>query len=252
MPSSFRKSCAFFDIDGTLLESFIIQSFPRYLTENGFVEPRYQNEIDRIVNHYLSGEVTYREAAEAIPNLYALALKWKHKNDVKHWAKEFIQAYLPEHIFPYSKQLVHGVGKLVDFKIAISGSPIEVVEELKYLGFDRVYGSIFEENQDVYTGRVMANLILGEEKTRFVEKICEELDLDLSKSVAFCDTDQDEPLLSMVGLPIAVNPNKRLKEICALNGWKFFEKEELDNIENFYTSSKTTSQPLNAPYWKSY
>lgn len=232
MPSSFKKSCAFFDIDGTLIEGFIIQSFPRYLTRNGFIKPTYSDRIDHIVNRYLLGEVTYREAAETIPNIYALALKGKHEYDVKHLAKEFMQTYLQEHIFPYSKQLVYGVGKLVDFMIAISGSPIEAVEEIGCLGFDKVFGSIFEEKQHAYTGRVLANLILGEEKTRFVDRICEELNLDLSRSVAFGDTDQDEPLLSMVGLPIAVNPNKQLRGICTLRSWKFFEKEGLENVEN--------------------
>lgn len=36
-----RRSCAFFDIDGTLIEGFIIQIFPRYLADVGFIKAAY-------------------------------------------------------------------------------------------------------------------------------------------------------------------------------------------------------------------
>ncbi len=36
-----KRKCAYFDVDGTLLEVFIIQSFSRYLTNKGFIEATY-------------------------------------------------------------------------------------------------------------------------------------------------------------------------------------------------------------------
>ena len=42
-----KSKCAYFDIDGTLLECFIIQSFPHYLANKGFIESTYpDNEAD--------------------------------------------------------------------------------------------------------------------------------------------------------------------------------------------------------------
>lgn len=229
--SSFHRNCSFFDIDGTLLKGLIIQSFPRFLADKGFIETTYPNKIDKIISDYNSRKVSYREAAEIVPSLYASALKGKRMNDVKNWARKFTKIYLPNHIFSYTKKLVHHVNNLVDATIAISGSPLEVVEELKEMGFDMTYGSLFEEKFGVYTGRVLANLILGEEKAEFARKICEELDVDLSRSVAFGNTDQDAPLLSMVGLPIAVNPNKRLQEICISKGWRCLDKEGPNDLK---------------------
>lgn len=240
--SSFHRSCSFFDIDGTLLKGLIIQSFPRFLADKGFIETAYSNKIDKIISDYNSRKVSYREAAEIVPSLYASALKGKRMNDVKNWAIKFIKIYLPEHIFSYTKKLVHHVSNLVDVTIAISGSPLEVVEELKEIGFDMTYGSLFEEKFGVYTGRVLANLILGEEKAEFARKICEELDVDLSRSVAFGNTDQDAPLLSMVGLPIAVNPNKRLQEICISKGWRCLDKEGPNDLKKMIWWLKTLNK----------
>ena len=109
--------------------------------------------------------------------------------------------------------------------------PMKWLKKLEPLGFDRVYGSIFEEKCSIFTGRIVANLILGEVKAEYTRNICEELDVDLSRSVAFGDTDQDVPLMRLVGSPIAINPNARLKEICALKGWKLLESEDLDDLD---------------------
>jgi phosphoserine phosphatase len=58
-------SCAFFDVDGTLLEGFMIQSFPRFLADKGIVDSKYPNKIDEVALAYVSGRSSYRQAAEA-------------------------------------------------------------------------------------------------------------------------------------------------------------------------------------------
>jgi len=229
--SSNRRSGAFFDIDGTLLRGFIIQEFPRFLVTEGFIEPVFPDQIDKAISSYYSGAASYREIAEVIPRLYASALEGRGVDDVKELAKRFIEVYLPQRILPYSKPLIRSVSELVDVTIAVSGSPIEVVEELEELGFDKIYGSIFENKSGIYTGRVIINLILGEEKAELVRRVAEELKVDLSKSLAFGDTDQDAPLLSLVGLPIAINPNRKLREICKSKGWRWLDKEDLQDLE---------------------
>jgi len=228
--NSSSRNCAFFDIDGTLLKGFIIQSFPRYLADSGYIEPTYPDNIDSIVVDYRSGKMSYRVAAEEVPNLYANALKGLKLSTVKTWAEKFMASYLPTHIFPYTKSLVKYVASLVDMTVAVSGSPREVVDELQEVGFDKVYGSLFKLNSGVYTGKVKANLILGEVKGAIIHNIVKEYNIDLEKSIAFGDTDQDEPMLEMVRIPIALQPNSALKEICRVRGWKCFETKDLYDI----------------------
>ena len=62
------------------------------------------------------------------------------------------------------------------------------------------------------------------------KKISKELNISLSRSVAFGDTDQDAFLLNMVGLPLAINPNKKLRKICSSKDWLILEKEDLQNL----------------------
>lgn len=225
-----QKNCAFFDVDGTLFSGYIIQNFPRYLADNGHIETEYSIKIDKIIMNYESKKIEYREAAESVAILYALALKGKHNKEIKQWAKDFMQFYIPAKILPYSKQLILQIKNLFDVTIAISGSPIEPIIELKILGFDKLFGSLIELKNGVYTGKVITNLILGEEKAKTVKKISKELSIDLYRSIAFGDTDQDVFLLNMVGLPIALNPNKKLRTICNSKDWLILEKEELQDL----------------------
>jgi putative phosphoserine phosphatase/1-acylglycerol-3-phosphate O-acyltransferase len=225
-----KRNCAFFDVDGTLLAGYIIGSFPGYLADKGFIDAKYPNEVHRIISNYGKGNIEYKEAAETVANLYALALKGKQESQTKNWARDFMEDYLPEHLFSYSKQLVLHMRTLVDITIAVSGSPKVTIEEIQSLGFDNLYGSLFEIEEGVYTGKVVANLILGEEKAKIVQNISKELNIDLSRSIGFGDTDQDEFVLNLVGLPIAVNPNKKLRQICKFRNWLVLEKEDLKDL----------------------
>ena len=227
-----EKSCAFFDLDGTLLRGFIIQAFPRFLADSGFIEPRYPDEIAEVGSRYSSGRISYREAAEIVPEKYASAVRGKNLDDVKRYASRFMATYVPEHAFPYSIPLINEMRTLFDLTVVLSGNPHHVIAELKPLGFDKIYGSIFELNNGEYSGEVSTNLILGEEKARLVRKISRELSLDLSKSIAFGDSDQDAPMLSLVGIPVAVNPNEKMKEICEMKGWRWFTTEDLKDFDS--------------------
>jgi HAD superfamily hydrolase (TIGR01490 family) len=223
-----QKTCAFFDIDGTLVKGFIIQSFPRFLAEKGVIASKFPHKMDEIVSAYISGKASYRKVAEAVPAYYVAALKGKQQKEIKDWSKKFIKAYLPSHLLTFSNQLVHNVSELVDVTIALSGSPTEVVEEMKELAFNKFFGSTFEVENGVYTGKVSANLILGEQKADLAKRISQELRIDLRKSVAFGDTDQDVPLLSVVGLPIVLNPNKKWEKTCISRGWLRFDQKNMD------------------------
>lgn len=214
------------------LKVFFIQSFPRYLANKGFIESTYPDEIDEIISDYYSNIVSYRKVAEVIPTLYASSLKGKLVADVNYYAKKFMKAYIPKHIFSYSKPLIDAVSQLVDFTVALSGSPFEVIKELKTMGFDKIVGSYFEQKSGIYTGKVIANLILGEVKAFSAKIIAEELDIDLTRSIAFGDTDQDEHLLSLVGNPIAIKPTRKQREICISRSWKWVNKEDLYDLNN--------------------
>ena len=50
----------------------------------------------------------------------------------------------------------------------------------------------------------------------------------MKKSFAYSDSHNDLPLLSMVGHPVAVNPDKLLKIYAMSAGWKIYDFKRKD------------------------
>ncbi|MBS7609232.1 haloacid dehalogenase-like hydrolase [Candidatus Bathyarchaeota archaeon] len=153
--NGFSKRGAFFDLDGTLIRGLMIRVFRRYLADMGKIDRKIADKIDFIVSAYERGEVSYPQVARRVPALYASGIKGLRIGPMPALVRDFVEDYVPKNLFPYSKALLNFV-KSFNLVIAISGSPQEVVEELKaQLGFDEAYGSLFTTNRNgVYTGTV--------------------------------------------------------------------------------------------------
>ncbi len=221
-------SCALFDIDGTLLRGFIIRSFHEYLAKHKVVDERYTGEITDISDRNIRGELSYRETAERVPALFAESLRGVKVELVESHAMAFMRGYVPKTLLWYSRMLVDAMRATVDVVIALSGSPIEPIRRLHDLGFHGEYGTVFEEEEGVYTGKVERNLILGEVKAEAARRMAMEHGVDLNRSVAFGDSDQDAETLGLVGLPIALNPSPRMRSICGERGWLWYTEESIN------------------------
>ena len=86
------------------------------------------------------------------------------------------------------------------------------------LGLDGALGSRAETRDGRFTGRIERRL-LGQGKADAVVEFAASEHLDLSASVAYSDSHTDRPFLEAVGSAVAVNPDRRLRQIAADRGW---------------------------------
>lgn len=215
----------FFDIDGVLYKGFIIHEFPRYLTYSDILRKECFVEIDKHIQRYRRNEESYREAGLSIPRLYASGLKGKRVDVVKEKAREFMKMY-KVNMFPYATALTD-LMKRYGLTIAISGSPIEPISLLKnILGINLVYATQLKAKRGIYTGEVERNLIIREGKEAVFGKIVRDNKIDLSISFGFGDTEQDYSILSKVGIPIALNPNRELIKLVKRYNWLSFTSKD--------------------------
>ena len=222
------RSCALFDVDGTLLRGFIVQSFPRYLADQGVIDPRYSDRIDEIVRNYNSGATDYRHAAKTVPAIYAEAITGVEEVTVRRHAEDYMSGHVPASIHPYASELVRAVRGKVDLVIALSGSPTEPIQCVKALGFHHAYGSVFKARDGVYTGKIDWNLILGERKAEYAGIIAQKHGFILRRTVGFGDSDQDAQTLELTWLPIALNPSDAMQKICLARGWRMYTTETVN------------------------
>ena len=107
------------------------------------------------------------------------------------------------------------------YLLAVSHSPMEIVQNFaRGLGFDKVYGRIYEVGRGrKFTGaRPYDHLI--DDKGKILSRACEKAGLTLRESVGVGDTESDVAFLKMVERPICFNPNKRLYEYAKRRGWR--------------------------------
>jgi phosphoserine phosphatase len=113
--------------------------------------------------------------------------------------------------------------------IAISGSPIEVVEEYnrRHLKFDKVFGSVYElDKNDSYTGKAIFEPTKN--KGAAAKQFAAENNLNFKGSYGLGDTESDASFLELVENPIVFNPNQNLKEIAEKKKWKIMvEKKDV-------------------------
>ncbi len=101
----------------------------------------------------------------------------------------------------------------------VSGALQEVVEVLaEELRFDGGVGSRGEIVDGLYTGRLERRLY-GPAKAVALQELAADDDLDLEASTAYSDSHTDLAFLEAVGHPVAVNPDRALRDVAAQRNW---------------------------------
>ena len=124
-------------------------------------------------------------------------------------------------VYRYTRDLVKKLKSQGYYLLAISQSPKTVVDKFcKTLGFDKVYGKIYEIGpQDLFTGHIIDEHLIAN-KANIVRRAVEKENLSLNGSVGVGDTEGDIPFLELVTHPICFNPNKNLYRHAKRMKWK--------------------------------
>src|SRR6185436_7444507 len=130
-------------------------------------------------------------------------------------------AFHKNRTYVYTRDLIADLKKQGYFILAISHSPKELLDEFcAHLGFDKVYGRVYEVGHDgTFTGKT---LYLEEiaNKANILKRFIEKEGFSLEDSYGVGDSESDIKFLTFVENPICFNPNKKLYEHAKKHGWK--------------------------------
>lgn len=223
-----KTKIAIFDIDGTIFRKNLHFELIDELAWMKFFPRSARNQLVKLYTNWLNHTGTYEQYRQAIVDLYAENIKGCCKKDVIKASKVVIPFY--EHrTYIFAEELMEKLRKENYNIIAISGSPLEIVEEYnrKHLKFDKVFGSVYETNEGgCYTGKAIFEP--PHDKGQIVRQYISENGLSLKDSYGIGDTESDASFLEIVDNPIVFNPNQNLKEIAEKKGWKIIvEKKDV-------------------------
>lgn len=114
--------------------------------------------------------------------------------------------------------LHHAAGHAV---VIASASVEQMVRPIAtMLGADHAIGSVAEVDEDnTFTGRIL-HFNHGEDKAHACARLAQEQGWDLTECFAYSDSVTDLPLLDLVGHPVAVNPDRGLREVAREKDWQ--------------------------------
>ena len=108
--------------------------------------------------------------------------------------------------------------------VLVSGSLDFLLDPLaRHLRADACLCPSLVEEEGSFSGELKGAPVIGEEKARLVRRYAQEHGLDLSESYAYADSVSDLPLLELVGRPIAVHPDRRLRKHAKKGGWRILD-----------------------------
>ena len=222
-----KNKLAVFDIDGTIFRKNLAFELINELSWMKIFPREIRNELVRLYTRWLDHKGTYEEYRKALVDLYVENLKGCKKEDVLK-ASRIVMPFFKDRTYIFANNLIAELRKKKYHIIAVSGSPSEIVEEYnKYLGFDAVFGSVYEADEDgVYTGGYVFEPTAH--KGHVVKQYATENKLTLTQSYGIGDTESDAKFLEIVTHPIAFNPNLNLKNIAEKKGWRIvIEKKDV-------------------------
>ena len=213
------RTAAFFDLDNTIIRGASAFHLAVGLRRRGFF-----SRWDLITFAFHQARyLAFGENLKQIATVRSRALSIVAGRSVAEIAavgEEIWDEVLSLRIFPGTQELLTEHLEAGHEVWIITASPVEIGELIgRRLGATGALGTVAEQIDGFYTGRLVGDMLHGRAKARAVRTLAAERGLDLASSFAYGDSTHDVPILSSVGNPVAINPDSRLRRHAHRTGW---------------------------------
>lgn len=212
---------AFFDVDNTLVQGASIILLARGLAKHKFFSSR---DLTRMLWQQTKFRISGNESMSDVASGREKALsfvKGREVREVEELSEEVFDRSMTDRFWPGTKALAQmhiDAGQQVWL---VTATPVELARVIaSRLGVTGALGTVAESENGVYTGRLVGDILHGSGKAHAVKALAEREGFDLSKCYAYSDSYNDLPMLSLVGNPVAINPDSRLKDAARARGWQ--------------------------------
>ncbi|HET6240785.1 MAG TPA: HAD-IB family hydrolase [Arthrobacter sp.] len=221
--SSQHGEAAFFDVDNTLMRGASLFHVARKMHQRGaFTLSQAAGFAWKQFMFVLRGENI--DDVHAVRDSALTLAAGFTVEDVEVLGEEVYDEMIESRIWPGAKALAEQhlrVGRKVWL---VTATPVEVATVISTrLGLTGALGTEGEILDGSYTGRLVGDILHGPAKAVAVRGIAEAEGLDLNRCWAYSDSRNDIPLLSMVGHPVAINPDSKLRRHARENNWPVYD-----------------------------
>ena len=206
------KTCAIFDLDGTIIRVSSEQVFLSYLLSHGEIP------IPNLLA-WTSNFLKVKSLPVAKSNkIYLRGLTQERLHEIARHC--FVDTLRPS-IAPHISDLIHAHRADGRTVILMSGSLSFLVQPFhEHFQTDLMVAHELEVVDGKLTGERVGLHPFAENKAKLTQYLATEHGFDLSRSYAYGNHHTDAYKLELFGHPVAVNPDRKLRHIATEKGWE--------------------------------
>ena len=198
-----------FDLDDTLLSGDCEREWITFLTSKGLMNDS-SAELDRFDLDYRKGILDFEEYSTFVQK----PIMGLTREELDNLIEEFIQKNINDLTDNLTKDLLNEAS-FADKVLIASGSHDFLVKGFAdFFKIDSSIGTPVELKNNIFTGQLSGEPTFSDGKVRAVEKWCNSNDIEVKDSIFYSDSINDLPMFEVCGVPVAVNPDEKLKKIA--------------------------------------
>ena len=208
-----------FDLDDTLLCGDCEREWINFLFLKGLIKDP-KSKLDQFDQSYRRGTLSYKEYSNFIQSPIIGMTKVR----VDSYVDEFIKKNINNLTDRLTSDLLNEA-KSADKVLIASGSHDYLVDGFtNFFKIDSGIGTSAELKNNIFTGQLLGEPTFSNGKVKAVEKWCLDNGLEVNQSIFYSDSINDLPMFEACGVPIAVNPDDKLKKIAEERSYRIINR----------------------------
>jgi HAD superfamily hydrolase (TIGR01490 family) len=217
------QAAAFYDLEGTLVSTNLVHTLGFYARRQQGIWATVKKSASTLAKLPMFG-VTDLYSRNVFNEFFFQSYKGESTDRLRFFAEELFEEVLKPAIYAGTAELIAQGKKIGQRQVVLTGALDFSIDKLMdYLGIDDYVANRLEYVNGYATGRVLPPVMASATKAKWIREFAERENINLSKSYAYSDSISDLPMLSIVGHPVAVNPDFRLKQTALQHDWAILD-----------------------------
>lgn len=214
-----QLAAAFYDLEGTLVSTNLVHTLAFYARRQQGIWQTVKKSAGTLAKLPFFG-VTDLYSRNVFNEVFFRSYEGLSQDRLRYFSEELFEEVLKPAIFPGTPELIAQSKKIGQRQVVITGALDFTIDKLMdFLGIDDYKANRLEFVNGYATGRILPPVMASATKAQWIREYAEKNDINLSESFAYSDSISDLPMLSIVGHPVAINPDFRLKQTALQHDW---------------------------------
>ena len=214
-----HRAAAYFDLDKTILATSSTWALGTPMRRSGLISSRaLAYGLIAQIPYLLVGAGTQRSST--LMEHLALMSAGISRRDLVEVVEGALTTAIEPAVYAEALDLIEGHRRAGHDVVVVSASISEMVSPIaRLVGADRAVATHMEVGEDgLFTGRISRSMLHSEKVVALREDAAAH-GIDPARCWAYSDSISDEPMLSAVGHPVAVNPDRDLRRLAQERDW---------------------------------